>query len=437
MAKLRKRGRIYYAWIPQLGGGTRLVSTGCTDPVAARTVQIRLEREAVDADHSAANKARTVDLLDDLIRSLVRKERSAATLAFTKGKAGHLRRLLPARAVEITHRVLEGFVDVRLGEGAAKATVKKELGVLRAALNLARRNSLFESDPVTVLPDLDVEYVPRTRALAPLELMAICGSLAPKKAAQVAWMVATGARWGESVRAQVEDARSGGSLWYLRGTKTKGAARTIAVPSPFRSVLAWALARANQEGRLFDAWPSPGNELRRLCVKLGIAHVSFNDLRRTHATWLREMGVEPQLIAVQLGHTTSAMAERVYGRLQPAALGRLLEERTGSVLLMSGEGGDNGGSEATDETAEDSATGEETGENEVGQDGLEPSANGLRGQYRGRQTSGNRASSGGGVSLMSGPEPPGAEPPGPSTLEAGLIRRGFWLTSASWFRRVA
>jgi len=53
-----------------------------------------------------------------------------------------------------------------------------------------------------------------------------------------------------------------------------------------------------------------------------------NDLRRTHATWLRNAGVEPHLIGADLGHTDGRMAERVYGRLKPTELGRLLSERT-------------------------------------------------------------------------------------------------------------
>ena len=397
MAKLRKRGSIYYAWIPKPGGGFRLVSTGCTDAVAARTVQIRLEREASDPVSAAQSKALTRDLLSDILASLKRKGRSQATYRFNEQKAGNLVALLPERAAEINHRVLERFVDVRIGEGAAKLTVAKELGVLRAALNLARRNGLFEADPRAILPDIDAEYVPRTRSLDPWELVALCASLEPGKAARVAWLVATGARLGESDRARREDVREGGAYWYLRGTKTKASERTVPVPSPYRPLLTWALDRADGDGRLFAPWTGIGNELRRLCVRLGIPHVSPNDLRRTHGTWLRDMGVEPQLIASQLGHTTSAMAEKVYARLGHVSLGKLLESRVAPVSLMSCEIGAEGGLAVTGES---SGTAESSGK-VVGQDRLELSANGLRDPSQASDSSENRSSLSGAVSLMS------------------------------------
>lgn len=63
--------------------------------------------------------------------------------------------------------------------------------------------------------------------------------------------------------------------------------------------------------------------------KVGIKPFTWNDLRRTFATLLRAQGVEPHLLGVLLGHTTSEMSERVYGRLEPRELGELLARRMG------------------------------------------------------------------------------------------------------------
>lgn len=419
-SKLRKRGSVYYAWVPRPGGGTRLVSTGCTDAVAARTVQIRLEREAADPTRAAQDKALTRELLSDLLADLKRKGRAVATYKFNEQKAGNLVDILPGRAAELTHRVLVRYVDRRLHEGAAPTTVQKELGVLRAALHLARRNGLFEADPKSILPDFDAEYVPRTRVLLPLELVGLCASLAPNKAARVAWIVATGARLGESDRARADDVVEGG-YWRIRGTKTRASERTVPIPSLYRPLLAWALRRANRTGLLFEPWTGIGNELRRLCERGRCAHVSPNDLRRTHASWLRDSGVEPALIATQLGHTTSAMAEKVYARLGHVALGRLLEEAIGPVGLMSSERGGLGPLGMFGETGHERESSSEA----VGQDRLELSANGLRDRYQRQRVSVVVPESFGAVGLMSGPVWP------------QLLRRGFWLTSASWFRRAA
>jgi hypothetical protein len=48
---------------------------------------------------------------------------------------------------------------------------------------------------------------------------------------------------------------------------------------------------------------------------LKIKPCSPNDLRRTCATWLRQDGAPPDLIAPVMGHVDTRMVERVYGRL--------------------------------------------------------------------------------------------------------------------------
>ena len=378
--KLFKRGGRWYAWV----NGQR-VSTGFTSKEAAKKRLAELEFEAADPLNAAQAKATTVGFLDDLLRSLLRKGRAQDTYDYNSEKAGHLRRLLPSLARDITHKVLETYCDRRLGEGAARATVRKELGVLGASLRLARRNGLFAKSVEEVLPDFEAPYVPKTRALDPWELVALCSALPHERAAHVAFIVASGSRWGESVRAQREDLQGG--FLFLRGTKTKASKRTVPVIYPFASVLTWALRDAPEAGVLFRPWAYVARDLKVACAKAGIAAVTPNDLRRTHATWLRKAGVEPSLIGAQLGHTTSRMVELVYGRLTPESLGNLLTSRvgndpyavppppaSGTVLLMGCEGGDLGVSETTGTTPETAIS----AGNLVGHDRLELSANGLR-----------------------------------------------------------
>ena len=79
---------------------------------------------------------------------------------------------------------------------------------------------------------------------------------------------------------------------------------------------------------LFARWPNARRDIIRACERAGVTRVTWNDLRRSHAKWLRGRGVEPSLIAEVLGHTTSRMAEVVYGRPTPQQLRHLLKERT-------------------------------------------------------------------------------------------------------------
>ena len=196
-------------------------------------------------------------------------------------------------------------------------------------MRLARRNGLYDRDLETVLPDVEGDYVPRKRALSPWELVALVSQLEPSRAAHVVFIVATGARWSESVSALPDDVR--GDVVQLHGTKTAAAARVVPVTGVARSLLAWAVANCPTDAwpRLFLPWTNVRHDLERACVRATIAKVSPNDLRRTFGVWLRDAGVAPQLIGVALGHTTSRMVELVYGRFSsPAALGKLLSEHT-------------------------------------------------------------------------------------------------------------
>lgn len=348
MGRLFRRGRIWYTWVPQDGGGVRRVSTNCTDRKAAATQQAKLERQAANPAHAAQTEALTVELLDALLRALTRRNRAKATYSFNAQKAGHLRRLLPRRASLITHAVLERYIDTRLSEGAARTTIKKELGVLRAALRIARRNGLFARDTGEVLPELEDDYVPRKRALTRKELESLCGYLSARRGAHVAFIVATGARWGESLRARSADVSDDRAFVHLRGTKTVRSLRDVAIPPAMRSILSWSLDRA---GSLpFDGWGNVRRDLRIACEAVGIEPCSPNDLRRTHATWLQAAGVDNGIIASQLGHTTSRMVELAYGRMSPADRGLLLEEKTGG-RLMGGVGHDEIASGASGENA--------------------------------------------------------------------------------------
>ena len=53
----------------------------------------------------------------------------------------------------------------------------------------------------------------------------------------------------------------------------------------------------------------------QICGRSGSSRCSPDDLRRTCATWLRQDGAPPDLIAPVMGHADTRMVERVYGRL--------------------------------------------------------------------------------------------------------------------------
>ena len=80
---------------------------------------------------------------------------------------------------------------------------------------------------------------------------------------------------------------------------------------------------------LFRPWGNVRHDLASASRRAGIEPVTLNDLRRTCATWLREGGIEPHLIAAVLGHADSRMVERVYRLIPLDVLGASLKARLG------------------------------------------------------------------------------------------------------------
>ena len=357
MQRLNKRGDTW--WTTFYVDGRRVrVSTGCRDRKAAELRARELERRAVDPTHAAANETTLRSALEAVLPDRAAKGRAEGTISMYRSKAGHLVRLLGAdlQLARVDAAAVDRFVEARLAEGAARSTIHKELTTLRVALKIALRRGLWTGRIEAVMPEgFSLEYVPKQRALTRVEYDKLVLALRPDRARHVAFIVATGARWIESVRAVRLDV--GDDEVFLRGSKTYNAARTVPLvgfmrelvakaterPSsgPHRAVTPGAEARTQvspsaedapkkpRAVKLFAPWSSVRRDLAAACERAGIAPVTPNDLRRTCATWLRAAGVEPSLIAVVLGHRDSRMVERVYGRIPTDALRAALEGRLG------------------------------------------------------------------------------------------------------------
>jgi integrase len=59
----------------------------------------------------------------------------------------------------------------------------------------------------------------------------------------------------------------------------------------------------------------------RSTARLGWPHLSPNDIRRSVAHWLLEGGVPRDVVAAFMGHASTTMLDRVYGKLEAAEVG--------------------------------------------------------------------------------------------------------------------
>lgn len=362
--RLYKRGRIWWTWV-KIGTKWRCVSTGCRDRPAAEIQAAKLERQTADPSAEAkasATLGSTLQLyLTHKLKLVDAKKRSETSREFYKTKAGNWQRVLefdPPGDTEgkeidlplsqLTPAHVDMYIEFRSKEPGARRdstisnhTLRKELTTLRQALTLAKRAGTYDGDIDSLFPiDFSAEYEPRDRVLDRHEVTKFLRALLPNKelnrhdvttdrAAYVAFIIATGARKSGADRAL--DADVGTNAIRLRETKTKKADRTVPIlTSDQKQLMDFALRNARgKDGKLFLPWDSINRDFVNSCARAGIGRCSPNDLRRTLATWLRAAGVQKDVVATLLGHTTSAMVERVYARLRPSDLARLMANQLG------------------------------------------------------------------------------------------------------------
>lgn len=338
----KHRNGVYYAWI--LG---ERVSTGCRDEKAAQRQADQLERAAVDPGYKAAHSAKFGEACQTFREELELRvkagKRSPKTVEFYSYKLAHLVRVfgrdLPM--IDVTAKRIGQYLRTRSDEGAHPSSMNKELIALRQVLRYAQQRGEFQGDIAGIMPiGFDHEYDPRDTFLTPPEARLLLATMASKRkgiapsggllhAARTAFFLATGARDSELGRARAEDVDLANWLVRLRGTKTKRSLRDVPIVLPeCREFLVGALmTKPLKSGLLFGPWANAVRDLEKYCSLAGLHKVTPNDLRRSHAKWLRAQGVEPALIGSVLGHVDSRMVERVYGRLNPSELRDVLERR--------------------------------------------------------------------------------------------------------------
>lgn len=313
-------------------------STHCTDRVAALAMGRQFEREAASGETGVRKKAILSEGIELFLKEKdARKDAgqcSSDTVVFYQFKTLQLLEGLGKNSLLASFRpsTVDGYVRLRVQSGVSSHTVAKELATLRSVLATCKRHGLWTGDLDVLMPlNFGKQYQPRSRFLTATELNSLLAQLTASKAAQVAFMVATSARLGEAHRAKREDINGG--MVKLRGTKTNLSERTVPIVAPWgRSLLTYCEKYAGGvEGRLFPDWSNIQWDLRTACERADIPRCSPNDLRRTCATWLRQGGAAPDLVACVLGHSTSQMVERVYGRLSPGALQARLEAAFGGT----------------------------------------------------------------------------------------------------------
>jgi len=260
---------------------------------------------------SPAPAYRVAHALEDLM-GLGCADNAAGTIRCYRQRAGHVLRLLGEHPLASLHLdQVQAFIQQRLAESASAETVRKELCVLRRSLDLAQRRGLQAPAPEQAIPRFRAKYVPRKTWLTPQQVNQLLAELPAERALFVLCAVYTGARLSELQSLQWADVDFSAAQVHIRGTKTQQSDRFV----PLHPRLAQALGFKRARGPLLSDWPNCRRDLAVACKRAHCPVVTPNDLRRTFASWLVQAGETSYVVAQLLGHSSSAMVERVYGRL--------------------------------------------------------------------------------------------------------------------------
>lgn len=371
-------GRYIWARVLNEHGLIRRKSTKCVDESAAVEWCNEYERKAASPSYRRAAEASLEDAIADWLAEQRRRKVSAATYSIAETKSGHFIRLWGADwpLIRVDAGLVLKYIDTRekepgakRGEFVAPLTVKKELQALKGFLEWARFRGTFPYDLATVLPPrYSGRHEPRKRWLTPPEAVSLLQQLDARRGAHVAFIIATGARRGESFRARLRDIHVDAENPHveIRGTKTTKAKGTVPVTGITYPYLVFAMQHAPGGDVLFDRWGKMVRDLAAACVRAGIEPVSANDLRRTYGKWHRLAGATAEQVSVLLRHSTDTLAQTTYGQISGADIGPALRQLV-PILYPA----------TTETSSNDPNTDDETMEKQASPAGFGPATAGL------------------------------------------------------------
>src|SRR3989338_4903132 len=253
------------------------------------------------------------DLLDALEADF--RLRGLKSLKITKGHLGIIRAAFGHfRAVDVTTETVTRYIEERLAEDQAPATINRRTHLLAAAFRLAVRRRQLSSMPE--IPKLREENA-RQGFFATSEFFAVLSNLGDQDIADfMEWFFWTGMRPGE-IRSLVWQAFDR-ETWTLRlhAKDAKiGFGRVIALEGPLRAIIERRMKarqfgcdlifHRNGEmiGTFYKRW-------KQACLSAGVPGKIPYDLRRTAVRNMIRAGV-PERVAMSIsGHRTRAVFDR-------------------------------------------------------------------------------------------------------------------------------
>ncbi len=320
MGMIYKRGNKYWIKYYRNGKPYREPTKSAKEADAKRLLKKR-EGEISDGKLPGIffDKVRFDDLASDFLtdyrinarKSLVRAERSV----------GHLKRVFEGmRVVDITTPRINAYIEQRLEEGAANASVNRELSALKRMLNLGADQTPPKVDRVPHIPMLKESNV-RKGFFEHGEFLALRDALPDYLKGFVAFAYTVGWRLSEISNLTWAHVDLKQGIVRLEPGETKNdEGRTIYLDEELKEVFQrqWE-ARKQSETLIPYVFPNKEGSDRikdfrgswsRACKEIEISNKIFHDLRRTAVRNMVRSGVPERVAMMISGHKTKSVFDR-------------------------------------------------------------------------------------------------------------------------------
>lgn len=317
-----KRGNVWWIDYSYRGDRHRESSGSTRKKDAKKLLQKRMKEMSEGGPKVDEEDITLADLREAIVADY--KANGRKSLPTVKRAWCHLEDFFPkgTRAVDITTTRVKSYIAHRQDEGAANATINKELAALKRAFNLLREEGTLSRLPH--VPTLATDNT-RTHFLSMADVDAICDEITDRVEPVVRFAALTGWRKGEILNLKWRNVDFEAGTAHLEpGTTKNRDARTF----PFDTLppLAELLreqreytdkVEARQDRIVPHVFHRDGDPIKSMrgawdgaCKRVGLPDAWFHDLRRTAVRNLERAGV-PRSVATKLtGHKTESVYRR-------------------------------------------------------------------------------------------------------------------------------
>lgn len=293
--------------------------------------------ELAETPATSGRKQRLSDAIDHVIGLM--HDRAEATRDMYREKGRRIFTTLGDPFVhDVTRDMLSGYIKRRLDPAdpvhgqASPHTVSKELITIRRALREAHERGVLAVMPP--MPRHSPKYKPKETWLTPEQFEAVCIELEPDRQRWAGLAALAGGSLGEVERVDWATVDLVRDRLRMPGTKRETRDRWVPIAPALKHRLI-EVPESERVGLVVRHWGNVRRDLHIAVARanekataraaelgskppVAIPRVSPNDLRRTFASWLVQQGVPLLTVATLMGHSSTRMVEKVYGKLSQA-----------------------------------------------------------------------------------------------------------------------